>query len=157
MPALGSTPFGLSPFGLGTPIAAADEGGVPLAQSVHAASEGAKHIDPKTRQYAFLENGRMRGMPSVPQMVQLVAQTVVGSSAVRGLGNDLDIQDAGEDLEAVVKERWRAAYADLVRRGLIELLAVDVERYRTKGGSVLARTRIRFRDLTTGREDSLTT
>lgn len=157
MSGFGLQPMGVGPFGVGTPATASETAGTPQNDE-SLQSKSARYIDPITRQYAFDANGRMRGMGAVPQKVQLIAATVLGSSAVRELGNDIhEIEDAGDDLEVQIRTRWERAYAGMVRAKEIAILAIEIARFSNAGGRVGAKTRIRYRDLTTGIEQTVTT
>lgn len=152
MAGFGTQPLGVGPFGVGTPAAASEFGGKPQNDE-SGVSQSTRFIDPKTRQFVFDANGQALGMGAVQQMVQIIASTQLGSSSVRGLGNRAhQIEDAGDSLETEIRACWTDAYAAMVRDQLIEILAIDVTRFGNAGGEIGAKTRMRYRDLTSGIE-----
>jgi len=150
--------MGIAPYGIGTPAATAPLGGAPLtdAQGVR---QNARKIDLATRQYTYDATGRAVGVSAIYQQVQLVATTALASSAVLALGNEIaSVKDVTNNVQQRIRSIWTSAYARLVDRGLITLNDVVVEILpATAERGARALTRIKFTDLTTGKDHEITT
>lgn len=152
----GLAPIGTSPYGIGTPAATAPLGGAPLT-GTDGVRQSARSIDLGTRQYTYDATGRAKGDSPVHQMMQLVATTDVGSSAVNVMGNGIrSIKDVTPNIVQRVRSIYQAAYARLVSRGLITLNAIDVDVVPVQSGGVRVLTTIRYTDLTTGQDQEIT-
>jgi len=100
-----------------------------------------RRIDPVTRDYTINPStGSIYGMTAAQQLVELAFTTVLGSSAVSGLGNDiLSIQKITDSFANDVTQKIRTALSDLVNRNVITLISVTVDRVRTNGGYFVTR------------------
>lgn len=156
MSGAGTQPAGISPFGLGEPDTALfTPGGAVNVNTSTGLQEGARFIDPYTKQYVYdATTGRAIGMPATRQRVQLAAMTALRSSAQLSLGHNLAaIQTMGDDYEMQVTSTLTAALQPLVDDGSIVLNGIDVLRADARSGS---RNVIRFTDLTTNTAQTLT-
>ena len=148
----GLAPAGSSRAGFGSPASANGSGTVPLPSTKTGLPEGARLIDARTRRYVLV-NGRVQGMPPVPQKVQIAAMTALNSSAVRGLG--IDFSGAPVITDGVINQLqtiFRNAFASLVSRGLMRIESIDVTPVRDSGALV----HVRWTDLTTSTSHELT-
>ncbi len=142
---LGTQPFGISPYGIGTPITAPVPGGEILRHVVTGEACGGRRIE--RGDYVFDEYGRPSGMPNAHQLVLLAVSTAKGSSAMIELGHNIrSIERITSNIVYQVSTTVRAAVAHIVERGLIEVVDVVVEQVRP--GTV--RARLRWRDLSSG-------
>jgi len=154
MSGIGVGPAGMFPAGMGEPdLAPVPGGGVFLdAQGVQ---QTGRAIDLHTGRYTYDAYGNCVGTSTMRQLVQIAVTTVLNSSAVTGLGHRLrDLKDIGanyeKDLDVIVRE----ALADLVARNLITVLDVTAVRFGATGVRTGVYGHARFRDLTTGLEDT---
>ncbi len=154
---LGLAPFGVAPYGIGTPAATPPLGGQPLT-GTDADRKSARKIDLATRRYTYDATGRAVGDSPVRQQMQLVATTDVGSSAVIDLGNAIkSVKDVTPNVVQRIRGIYTKAYQRMVDRGLIVLKSVDVEILPpTASSGAKALTRIKYTDLTTGKDEELT-
>lgn len=145
MVGLGGTPIGSSPFGMGTPIAAA----APPEQALQAA----RYIDPVTRDYVAGDDGEYLAMPSVRQRALIALGTTLGSSSA--------LLEAGLKLPDRIDQRYpqtseqsiRAALDFMVRAGEMHIDGVRVE---DSGAIGRSQHLIDYVDLTTGNTGTLT-
>lgn len=86
-------------------------------------------------------------MTRAQQFVYLAVATDLGSSAVATLGNRLKtIKTIGHAFANELEQVFREALAPGVANGLIEILSIEAQRFRSTGAYVI----IRWRDLETG-------
>jgi len=115
----------------------------------------ARKIDASTGQYVFDDDGRLIGMHSIAQMMQLAAHTVRGSAAVKDLGQTFgDIKVLGAGLQRQVENAVAVAFEPLVRQKLVRIDGVTVTKKDppTTGAFIV----VRWTDLTTGLEQQTT-
>lgn len=143
MAGFGSMPCGSGPYGINTPVTAAGNEGPVLADDLGAV-QGARYINPRTRQYEFDANGRYKGMPNVRQLMLLAFLTVKGSSAVPTLGIEEPSGVIGRNFVERRRESIRQAVAPHVRARLVEILSIDID---VTNRPVF--TLVRWKDLTT--------
>lgn len=154
MAGFGSQPFGTSPYGIGVPATAAAPGGKVLRDPNTGQATGSRRIDPVTKDYVLDEHGRILGMSNTRQLVLMAVTTAKGSAAMRQLGHEIfRIGRVSPNFERRVDFELRRAVQHLVDRDLIEVVEVQVRLL--KAGVALAR--LRWRDLSTGRDDSYDT
>lgn len=152
MSGVGIQPAGLTPAGVGTPSVGTANMGVVMRSATDGTIANARNIDPGTRQYVIGTNGRITGMTSTRQLVQLAVSTTLGSSVVKQLGNDLSRVDRITDNFARrVSDVFTIALASLVARKLIAINAIDVQQVQGSRAYAL----IKWTDLSTGLEESL--
>lgn len=150
MAGVGLQPAGLTPAGVGTPALAPFTAGTVQRSAVNGLSTGARSIDPKTKQYVFDANGRVTGMTSTQQLVQLAVSTTLGSSAVRTLGQSLaKIDRITSNFTRRITDVYTLALGDLVARRLIAIKSIDVQQVQGSRAFVL----IKWADLSTGSEE----
>lgn len=156
MSGAGTQPAGSSPFGIGEPDTAEfSPGGAIYVNTATGLSEGARYIDPATRQYVYdATTGRSVGMPATQQRVMLACMTALGTSAQTTLGHRLaTVQTMGDDYEKRVTSILTAALQPLIDEGAIALNGIDVLRADARNGS---RNIVHFTDLTTSTAESVT-
>lgn len=146
--------YGPAPYGVGTPAVLPTSSGRVLTVLGTGEQSGARLIDPITRDYVIDANGRCVGMDAVQQLVYLAVATSKGTSAMRSLGQELkQIKRITSNFEKRVDETLRAAVQHIVDRGLIEYVGTSV-RIVEKPGGKLASIHLRWRDVSTGKEDT---
>lgn len=151
MSGIGDSPFGLGPYGLGTPAVAPAQGGALLVDQA-GEGQGSRYIDGRTRDFVADQYGRLVGMGNTKQLVQLAVSTEYGSAATIDLGHKLrEIQRISDNFTKAVDNVLRTALRKLTDGGLIAILSIDVQRLRSQGGAFA---RVRWRDLQTGVEDT---
>ncbi len=145
----GSCPVGSSAAGYGVPDKAFAPNNAVLPGIRTGLPQSGRFIDPTTKSYVFLTDGRLKGVSTVPQLMQIALTTVSGSSAVAGLGQSFTtIAEKGSDYQRRVATGVAAAVADIVRQRLAELISVDVQVPDSNPDGGICR--IQWRDLTTG-------
>ena len=150
MSGFGSQPFGSSPYGIGTPATAPEDGGALLRDVDTGQTRGSRKVDPFTRDYVVDTNGRLVGMGNTKQLVLLAVSTKQGSAAMRQLGQTLrDIDRISPNFQRRVDHALRDAVQHLVNSNLIEVVGTEVEVLRPG----VAFARLRWRDVETGLED----
>lgn len=128
MSGFGSQPAGSSPYGLGTPTTAPEDGGAIFRDPATGLSTGSRLIDSVTKDYVYDEYGRAVGMPDVQQLVLLATSTRKGSASMRELGQELaKIDRITVNTARRVDVTMREAVQHLVARGLIEIQGTTVE------------------------------
>ncbi len=113
---------------------------------------GSRLIDVRTRDYTIDANGRISGMPNVPQMVQLAITTEFNTSAVRGVGNNLKkIDRVTSNFEQRVLSVVTDALKRLVDQKLVEVIGFTSFKSGKKDGLQPGQTygKLAWRDLTT--------
>lgn len=138
--------MGTMPYGVGTPNTSAGNTGKALDDG-EGSQQGSRYIDPRLRAYVVNSDGRLQGMPNLRHLVLHTLLTELGSSAQVGLGLKPAGGLIGRDLELRRDSDVRNALSDLVKRRLIEVVSVTVDR---TSRPVL--TLVRFRDLTTNED-----
>ena len=152
MSGAGIQPAGLSPAGVGTPAIGTANAGTVMRNVTDGTIANARSIDPGTRQYVFDVNGRVTGVSSTRQLVQLAVSTTLGSSAVKQLGTDISRVDRiTENFARRVSDVFSNALAPLVARKLIAINSIDVQQVQGSRAYAL----IKWTDLSTGLEESL--
>lgn len=150
MAGFGISPYGTTPFGLGTPAVAATVGGKLLNDAATGTQSGSRFLDPVTGDYVVDGFGRIKGMDDLRQLVLLRVKTTIGTSTMTTLGNTLkSIDRITNNIDRRVDSILRASLQDIVDGGLIEVTEVKVEVVRP--GTVYAR--LRWRSLITGLDD----
>ncbi len=156
MSGIGLQGAGTTSAGFGTSAEATAPGGAFLRDAKTGRSLGSRKIDPRTRDYVLDENGRILGLDSVRQAVQLSVHTDRGSSAVSSVGQRLRSLDRiTPNFERRVFAVLSEALQPLVDAGLVEV--VSFERFKVgdnnnglSRGAVYGR--LKWRDLTSGQE-----
>lgn len=148
MSGFGSDTIGVGPYGLGTPTSATDTSAGKIYRDEKTGSSlGSRKINPITRQYEFDSYGRIVGMPDVQQMVQIALSTEARSSVIAELGHELNlIESFTPNHEQTVRSTIERALSDLIKRKLVRLDSVKVERFNTSGAIIT----VNWTDLTTG-------
>ncbi len=96
-------------------------------------------IDPTTKSYTFTADGRLRGMGTVPQLVQLALSTIRGTAVVSSLGQTfMQIQEKGSDFAQRVTSAVNLALADLVKQNLVQIVSVTVSTYQSSPDAGIA-------------------
>ena len=147
MAGAGFAPAGFSPAGTGS-VATATAMATDNLIDDRGAQQSARAIDPATGQYVLRSTGRSEGMPRVRQLVLIRVRTVLGSSAIAGLG----VAQVGGDNTVTAQRRLQGtleqALSDLVKAKLVAIVSV------TLSSDVPTRLRaaLKWRDLTTNQE-----
>jgi phage baseplate assembly protein W len=154
MAGFGTVPLGVGPYGVGTPATATDTSAGKIYRDEKTGdSLGSRKIDTRTRQYVFDSYGRIVGMPDVAQLVQIALSTTKGSSVIAGLGHELSsIEDFTTSHAEQVRSTIERALGDLIKRKLVRLNSVDVQRFNQSGAVIT----VKWTDLTTQREEEST-
>lgn len=109
----------------------------------------ARRIDPVTRDYVVGSTGSLAGMTRAQQVVELAFLTLLGSSTIANIGNDLNsIATITDSFAGEVTAKITSALSFAVNTGLIEIVGIDVTRHGKTGAFI----RTRWRDLSTGEE-----
>lgn len=142
----GSSGFGSSPYGIGTPADVDPNGGKALQNAQTSKQQGSRRINPATGDYVMNSFGRIEGMSDVQQMVLLAVSTELGSSSVVALGHELkSIDRITTNFAKRVETVLRNALAALVNDKQIEIQAIRVERMPQSGRAYV---QLLWRDLT---------
>jgi hypothetical protein len=147
---LGFAPFGVGPYGLGTPGTAPVPGGK-VHDDGSGFQTGSRMLSEETKQYVFDSYGRIMGMSDVRQLVLLAVSTLKGSAVMTDLGHDLsEIEDITSDFEQRVDSTLRNALSRVTSSGQAEILSITITRIQTPGttqdkGALI---NLRWRDLT---------
>lgn len=155
MSGAGTSPAGCYPAGFGTPTAAPLPGGGVFLDA-NGIQQTGRAIDLRTGRYTYDAYGNSVGVATVRQLVQVAVKTLFNSSAVQGLGIRLsDLKDITSNYDKQLDVVVRDALADLVARKLVAVVDVTAQRFGAPGVQTGVYGHVRFRDLTTGLEDSL--
>lgn len=147
----GAARAGSSIAGYGVAPVAVAPNLVPLPDVSTGQSRGGRYINPATQSYQFTADGRLLGMANVPQLVYLRAKTARGSAVLPTLGQTYsNTQEQRGDFQRRCATEVNAMLADVIKAGLVKLLAVSVQT--APGVSDGAVILFRWRDLTTGIE-----
>lgn len=123
----GLCPAGIAPAGYGVPDTVGPPASIPLPDPKTGLAQTGRFLDPTTKDYAFTSDGRLQGMPTVRQLVQLAIKTTLGSSALIDLGIDMKrIRDKADGFDQKVTSVLTDAIAPLVRQGLVQIDSVEV-------------------------------
>jgi hypothetical protein len=153
MSGFGIQPAGLSPAGVGTPATAPANSGFALRNAFDGSAAGSRKLDPATNQYAIDSYGRVTGMSSAQQLVQLAIKTDKGSSAVRKLGNELyKIDRITDNFNRRVNDVITNALTDLVNRKLIAITSIEAQQVQGSRAFII----IKWTDLSTNTEEQIT-
>jgi hypothetical protein len=124
----GACPAGSSAAGYGVPDSAAVPINAVLPDVRSGLPQTGRAIDPVSKSYTFTPDGRLRGVATVPQLVQLALTTIRGTSVVPTLGQTfMQIQEKGANFAQVVAAAVNLAFADLVKQKLVQVVSVDVQ------------------------------
>lgn len=149
----GFAPAGSSAAGYGVPDAAPIPGIAPLPDTKTGLSQTGRFIDPVTKDYAFGPDGRLYGMATVPQLVQLAITTTRGSSAVPDLGEEFTkIQEKGPAFPRQLASSVGNCLSDLVKRKLVQVVSVVATEPSARGNPDAGIATLKWLDMTTGRE-----
>ncbi len=146
---------GTSSAGFGAPDEGNPQDGV-VFEGLKGTSNGSRYIDQRTRDFVINSDGRAQGMPNVPHLVQMAITMVRNSSAIRGLGQELQKLDRiTPNFEARVLGVLTQALQHLIDAKLVEVVgfASFKSSQTDKGlrpGQVYGR--LLWRDLTTSDE-----
>jgi hypothetical protein len=145
----GFAPAGSSSAGYGLPDLGTLPNNALLPQFATGLPGSGRFINPVTKDYQFTSDGRLMGMGSVPQIVQLALTTKLGTCAVSTLGQTYYlIQEKGSDFARQVQSSITRALSDAVKRGLVQIVSIVVTDYpKSPDASVATLTWV---DLTTG-------
>lgn len=145
----GFAPAGTSPAGIGAPSTASAPAGSVFRDPYTGAIRTGRRIDPRTRQYVFDSNGRIEGIDTVPQLVQMAMSTEKGSSAMVSLGHELKkVTEITDNFDRRIRDTIDGALDALVKQVMVRIDSVDVERIGTSGAYI----HVRWTDRTTGQE-----
>lgn len=150
-PNLGTTysPFGVAPYGSGTPATAPVPGGSVNRSLTTGRQLGslALTVDPLAAgQYIFDSFGRRAGMPDAQHMVVLALRTVKGSSVDQDLGQTFaEIRKVTDAFQQDMQSRVQDALSTLIEKKLVRLDAVVAE----PGRGQPSFTRVLLTDMTT--------
>lgn len=144
MAGFANSPFAITPFGTGTPV---------VAQAPpENAPDGARYLNPASRDYEQGDDGEYLRMPSTRQRVLLAVMTELGSMSVAPNDGLRLPKKMNEHFERKAAIEVRRVLQPMIREGALRLDAVTtVERVSTGR----ARIRIDFTDLATRQRDSL--
>ncbi len=152
MAGVGLQSAGTSSAGYGSISPINPNSGRVLRDPLVVGSSGSRRIDPFTRDYVVDTDGRLSGMPNVPQLVQLAITTEFNTSAPRGMGHKLkSIDRVTANFEQVVLSVLTNALKRLVDLRLVEVVGFSSFKSGKKDGLQPGQTygRLQWRDLTT--------
>lgn len=153
----GFAPAGASSAGYGVPDAPPMPSTAPLPDQQTGVPQTGRFIDPVTKDYAFAPDGRMYGMGTVPQLVQLALTTTFGSSAVPSFGERFTlIQEKGANFQQQIASAVANCLADLVKRKLVLIKSVQGIEPGLQGNPDAGLGIVKWVDLTTGIEQPTT-
>lgn len=145
----GGAPAGTSAAGYGVPDKAFVPNNAILPDLRTGVAQTGRAIDPTTKSYTFTSDGRLRGVGTVPQLVQLALSTIRGTSVIPTLGQTfMQIQEKGSDFAGRVTNAVNVALADLVKQQLVQIVSVTVQQPPSNPDAGLGL--IKWIDLTTG-------
>jgi hypothetical protein len=110
----GLFPAGLFPAGFGQPEQAGPPATALLPDPSTGQTQTGRLINQQTGDYVFTADGRLEGMATVSQLVLLAIKNIDLSQ----------IQQKGPGFERALAARVQAAVADLVTRGLVQIISV---------------------------------
>lgn len=149
----GGCPAGVAAAGYGVPDTANVPNNAILPDANTGLPQTGRFIDPATKSYQFTADGRLRGVPTVQQLVQLALTTVRGSACLSNLGQTFaQIQEKGTNFQKQVTASVTQALSDLVNNKQIAILSVSVQN--TPGKPTASIGQVTWVDLTTGLQDT---
>jgi hypothetical protein len=149
----GLYPAGVSPAGYGVPDSAAVPNNAPLPGQTTGLPQTGRYIDPVTKDYVFTTDGRLQGLATVPQLVQLALTTILGSAAVTNVGQTFTlVQEKGAGFAQQMRAKVTSALSDLVKRNLVQIKSIAVDEPQSSPDAGIVR--VRWIDLTTGVEQT---
>lgn len=99
-----------------------------------------RRIDPVTKDYVMSPTGNLYGMSTAQQLVELAFTTVLNSSVVLGMGNELSsIRVITDSFVKDVTTLITSALSDLVNRQIITVTSITVDRLGVNGGYFVTR------------------
>jgi hypothetical protein len=141
----GLFPAGVFPAGFGQPEQAPAPATAVLPDPKTGLSLTGRLINQQTGDYVFTADGRLEGMATVQQLVLLAIDNIDLST----------VQQKGPNFQRALANRVQVALADLVTRGLVQILSVTVT---SQGNPDAGIAILSWRDLTQGpRSEALTT
>lgn len=151
----GLSPAGLAAAGYGVP----DLSSVPLNAVLPDLKTGlpqtGRYLNPVTKDYQFTADGRIQGMGTVPQLVQLALTTTLGTCAVPTLGQAFaKIREKGPGFRQQLTAAVSAALAPLIKTNQVQIRSIVVNDYPSAPDAGLAS--VSWVDLTTGLQQSTT-
>lgn len=146
MSGIGLQGAGTTSAGFGSPTRGAEEGGVILRDVKTGASFTGRQIDPRSGDYVLDENGRLLGMSTVQQLVQLAVMNAAPALQ--------EIERLDDGFERAASAILTTACAPIVQQGIIAVIGVRGTRLGVRGGLKQGQALYSFlwRDLTTGTE-----
>lgn len=133
----GLSPAGTSQAGFGVVDAGPVPGVVPLPDARTGLPQSGRFLNQQTGDYVFTNDGRVVGMPTVPQLVLLALLNNVDLSRV---------QEKGPNFRQFLASVVQDALGDLIAQGLVLLTGVQVLEPNPDAGLAL----VSWLDLTTG-------
>jgi hypothetical protein len=151
----GNAPAGSSSAGYGVPDVAPNPLTGPLPDLRTGQPCTGRFLDPITKDYRFASDGRLLGMGTVPQLVQLALTTTFGSSCIPSLGQRFTlIQEKGANFSKQLTSAITNCLSDLVTRKLVQIVSVTATDPGTNPDAGLGV--LQWLDLTTGIEQPTT-
>lgn len=149
----GACPAGSSSAGYGVPDSAPAPITTMLPDPTTGQSLTGRAIDPTTKSYIFTPDGRIQGLQTVPQLVQLALTTTLGSSCLSTLGQTfLAIKEKGDNYQQQVSNAITQALSALVNAKQVQVIAISVQQPPSNPDGAIAQ--VSWVDLTTGLEST---
>ena len=149
----GGAPAGSSAAGYGVPDAAFVPNNAILPAIRTGLPQTGRAIDPVKKDFIMQADGRLQGMGTVPQLVQLAVTTILGSSCLPTLGQSfLQIQEKGTNFAQQVTAKINDALADLIQSKQVKLVDVSIDQ--PPGVPDAAIVKFTWIDLTTGLQNT---
>lgn len=151
----GAAPAGSSSAGYGVPDSATVGNATLLPDLRTGMSQTGRYIDPTTKSYVFTADGRLRGLGTVAQLMQLAMSQVRGSSCVPDDGQTFGtIREKNFDFRNRIAAAVASATAKITKQGLVQVISVDLVEPTAKPDAGVAT--VAWRDLTTNTFDRTT-
>lgn len=151
----GGCPAGAAAAGYGVPDAANVPNNAILPRPIDGLPQTGRALDPTTKAYTFTADGRIVGMPTVQQLVQLAITTDRGSSCVPTLGQTLRlIKEKGSNYAQQVTAAITTAVADLVNNKMVQIVSIDVQQFAGNPNAAIAT--FKWIDVSTGQQNTTT-
>jgi|SRR5579859_1668256 len=145
----GNAPAGDCSAGYGVPDNATKPNNALLPDLRTGLPQTGRYIDPVTKSYKFTADGRLYGLGTAQQLVQLALTQVRGSSCVPQDGQTFaTIREKTDDFKNRVARAVSDALASLVRQKIVRIENITV--YETPAAPDAAIGWVGWRDLTTG-------
>jgi hypothetical protein len=123
----GFAPAGTSGAGYGVPDKATVPNNALLPDVRTGLPQTGRNIDPVTKSYTYTADGRIQGVGTVRQLVQLALITIRGSAVIADLGQEFgQIQEKGPNYIQQVTAAANRALASLVRAKMVQVVSVVV-------------------------------